>query len=211
MFGVNHPSTISKKNQNKLKKFSIIGVWVNLATVLRDLKDYQQSIEYFEIALQARKELEGDESHNYAMALAMSAGSYRLNNDTDTAYKYLKEAYLLLSRHYKGEHWLPWAVVLGSMGLLYKQTEKYDRAIDAYERWLKVREKILGPMHPDTLAVRHNLGNLHLEHGKHELGKEILEQNVKYMDERNEQQHQLAHELEEKQLAEKGIDPEKVH
>lgn len=93
MFGDNHPSTISAS--------------LNLATVLRDLKDYQQSIDYYEKAIQGRKALEGEASPNYAIGLGMCAGAYRLNGDFDTAYKYLKEAYLILSNHYGSEECAP--------------------------------------------------------------------------------------------------------
>lgn len=77
------------------------------------------------------------------------------------------------------------------MGMLYKQQEKYDRAIDAYLRCLGVREKLLGPAHPETIAVRHNIGELYNAWGKPDEGKPYLETNIKYMNEINEQQKKL--------------------
>lgn len=180
MFGINHPSTIS--------------VCINLATVLRDLEDYEQSISYYEKAIQARKTIEGDSSPNYALVLGMCAGAYRLNNDTDTAYRYLKESYGILASHYSTEECVPCAVVLNSMGLLYKQRNQLDRAADAYERCLVVREKLLGPKHPETIAVRHNLGDLYMTWEKTDKGREMLELNVKYMDELKEEQEREANE-----------------
>ena len=182
LLGTNHPSTIS--------------VCVNLATTLRDLRDYEQSIKFFEEARIARKETIGDSHPDYAMVLGMSAGSYRKSGDTDTAYKYLKEAYVIMANNYQGEECIPCAVILNSMGLLYKQTKKYERALDAYERCLKVREKLQGPSHPDAISVRHNIGELYTTWGKPEEAKMILEENVKYMDElreRQEKEHQERH------------------
>ena len=69
LYGKHHPSTIS---------------WlVNLATVLRDLKDYDQSIKYYEEARVIRREIEGEHDPNYAVILGMSAGAYRLKGDTE--------------------------------------------------------------------------------------------------------------------------------
>jgi tetratricopeptide (TPR) repeat protein len=62
MLGTNNPSTIS--------------ACVNVATVLRDLKDYKQSIKYYEEAKQARIETVGESHPDYAMVLGMSAGKF---------------------------------------------------------------------------------------------------------------------------------------
>lgn len=181
--GKEHPSTVS--------------ACINLATVLRDLKDYDQSIKYYEEAKEARKAAEGENSPNYALVLGMSAGAYRMNSDTDTAYKYLKEAYVIMANHYKGENCLPCAVILNSMGMLYKQQEKYDRAADAYERCLKIREEHLGPTHPDSIAVRHNLGDLYTMWGKPEEARVYLEDNLKHMEELKERQRKAQESVKE--------------
>ena len=120
----------------------------------------------------------------------MSAGAYRLSGDTDTAYKYLKDAYLIMANANKGEECLPCAIILNSMGLLYKQQEKYDRAVDAYERCLSVREKLLGNHHPDTIATRHNLGELYTVWGKPEQAKIYIEDNLMYMEELKKKQQE---------------------
>ena len=174
MLGKDHPSTIS--------------ACINVATVLRDLKDYPQSVKYFEEALQARLSSEGEDSPNYGILLGMSAGSYRLNGDTKTAYRNLKDAYVVMAKHHRGEECLPCAVILNSMGLLYKQEGKHERACDAYERCLAVREKILGGFHPDTLATRHNLAELYTIWGKPEEAKKIIEENLKQMEELKKKQ-----------------------
>ena len=93
------------------------------------------------------------------MVKAMAAGAYREINQEDKAYEYLKDAYMIIALEH-GEENVAAAAILNSMGLLYKKQDKLDRAQDAYERSLEVREKLLGEDHPETLAVRHNLGEL---------------------------------------------------
>lgn len=74
------------------------------------------------------------------------------------------------------------------MGLLYKQQGKLERAVDAYERCLRVREKVLGPAHPDSIATRHNLAELYTTWAKPEKAREFLEENLKHMDELKKRQ-----------------------
>ena len=174
LLGKRHPSTIS--------------ACVNLATVLRDLKDFDESIKFYEDAREIRLEVLGDNHPDYAMVLGMSAGAYRMNGDTATAYRYLKEAYVIMANNFNGEEWVPCAIILNSMGLLYKQQHKYERALDAYESCLKTREKVQGPSHPDSIATRHNIAELYNVWGKPEEAKTILEENIKYMDQLRKRQ-----------------------
>lgn len=62
-----------------------------------------------------------------------------------------------------GEENIGAAAVLNSMGMFYKKWEKHDRALDAYERALGVRERLLGEEHPESIASRHNIGELLVE------------------------------------------------
>lgn len=38
-----------------------------------------------------------------------------------------------------------------------------ERAIDSYERALKIREEVMGDDHPDTISTRHNIAELYIE------------------------------------------------
>jgi tetratricopeptide (TPR) repeat protein len=67
---------------------------INLATVLKDLHEYERSAEIYERAIESRKQLDGENSMNYAMAKAMAAGSYRELGNYEVADQYLKDAYL---------------------------------------------------------------------------------------------------------------------
>jgi tetratricopeptide (TPR) repeat protein len=84
-----------------------------------------------------------------------------------------------------GEENISAAVILNSMGLLYKKQGKFERSIDAYNRALKVREEELGEDHPDCVATRHNIAELYIQWAKPDKAKEILERNIAIMEERN--------------------------
>jgi len=54
-----------------------VNAQINLATVLKDLKKFDEAIKIYEKALEGRRVSEGESSLNYAMAKAMAAGAYR--------------------------------------------------------------------------------------------------------------------------------------
>ena len=62
-YGENHQSTVNAQ--------------INLATVLKDLKKFDEAILIYEKALEGRRASEGESSLNFAMAKAMAAGAYR--------------------------------------------------------------------------------------------------------------------------------------
>ena len=182
LYGPYHPSTA-----NSL---------INLATVLKDLHEYEESIPIYERAIEAREKTEGDDSINYAMAKAMAAGSYREAGKFDMADKYLKEAYLRVATEF-GEETVSAAVILNSMGMLYKKQGKFERSLDAYNRALRIREEEQGEDHPDTLATRHNIAELYITWAKPDKAKEYLELNIKYMEQRSEKDKETAKKIEE--------------
>jgi len=105
---------------------------------------------------------EGDNSINYVMAKAMAAGSYRELGNFAVAEEYLKDAYLRVAMEF-GEDNVSAAVILNSMGLLYKKQGKLERALDAYQRALSVREAEFGEDHPDCCATRHNIAEVYIQ------------------------------------------------
>jgi tetratricopeptide (TPR) repeat protein len=107
LYGDLHPSTV-----NSL---------INLATVMKDLKEYEESLPLYEKAIEARRQLEGENSMNYALVKAMAAGSYRDSGNFAKAEEYLKDAYLKITMEVGDEDNLSAAVILNSLGLLYKK------------------------------------------------------------------------------------------
>lgn len=146
-YGEDHPSTINAV--------------LNYANVLKDTKDYNKSVVMFERAINGRKNTEGDDSLNYAMAKAMAAGAYREIGDYVTSDLYLKDAYLKVALEY-GESHISCAAILNSQGMLFKKQGKFERALDSYNRALEIKIEHFGEDHPETCATRHNIGEVYV-------------------------------------------------
>jgi tetratricopeptide (TPR) repeat protein len=67
------------------------------------------------------------------------------------------------------------------MGMLFKRQSKFERALDAYQRCLKIREENQGEDHPDAIAVRHNIAELYVIWAKPDKAKEYLQKNIEIM------------------------------
>lgn len=65
--------------------------------------------------------------------------------------------------------------------MLYKKQGKFERAKDNYERSLVIREKFFGADHPETMATRHNLGEMFVSWAKPDQAKEYFNMNVELM------------------------------
>ena len=92
----------------------------------------------------------------------------------------MKEAYTCVAMQF-GENNITCGVILNSMGMLYKKQQKYERALDAYQRCQSIREEHMGDDHPDTVAVRHNIAELYIQWAMPEKAKEYLEKNIEVM------------------------------
>ena len=121
------------------------------------------------------------------MCKAMAAGAYRDSGDYVTADLYLKDAYLKVALEY-GEDSVSASVILNSQGMLYKMQSKFERARDNYEKSLQIREKFFGADHPETMATRHNLGELYISWAKPDKAQEYFEQNVELMQKKSEKE-----------------------
>jgi len=106
IYGEVHPSTMN--------------ALINLATIHKDLKEFDIAAQIYERAIQGRKQTDGDNSVNYAMAIAMAAGAYREIGELDKSDKYLKEAYMIIAMEH-GEDNMAASAILNSMGMLYKK------------------------------------------------------------------------------------------
>ena len=65
-----------------------------------------------------------------------------------------------------GEENVTAAVILNSMGMLYKKQGQFERSFDAYTRALRIREESQGEDHPDCIATRHNIAELYITMAK---------------------------------------------
>lgn len=77
---------------------------------------------------------------------------------------------------------------LNALGLLYKHTKDLTRAEQCLAQALQLRLEWSSPHHPETMAIRHNLGEVLIVSGRAEEGKELLRENVRLMEEKRKGQ-----------------------
>jgi tetratricopeptide (TPR) repeat protein len=58
-------------------------------------------------------------------------------------------------------------MTINNLGNLYYSMRDYAKAEHFFQRALKVREKALGPDHPDTALALNNLALLYIARGEH--------------------------------------------
>jgi len=68
------------------------------------------------------------------------------------------------------------ARLLDTLGIVHQHAGLYDEARELFERGLAVRERLYGPHHPETAAIRKNLGLLLGLEGEHEISLRHLGQ-----------------------------------
>ena len=108
----------------------------------------------------------------------LAAAVYREQGNLEKSMQYLKDSYLIYATNDKSEETVPIGTILNSMGLVYTDLRKFERAEDSYLRSLKIRERLVGSAHPDTVAVRHNLAQLMVKWAKPIKAEEYIKLNL---------------------------------
>ncbi len=75
-----------------------------------------------------------------------------------------------------GEGPVSLAATLSNLGEVSRRQERLDKATEYFSQALKLREKSLGPEHPDTLISRQNLAVIQMSLGQWDTAKASLEQ-----------------------------------
>jgi tetratricopeptide (TPR) repeat protein len=60
------------------------------------------------------------------------------------------------------------ATSLNNLALLYRDQGRYEEAEPRFQRALEIREKALGPEHPDVAQSLNNLAGLYHDQGRYE-------------------------------------------
>lgn len=81
-----------------------------------------------------------------------------------------------------GEESVEAASVLNSQGKLYTKQELYGQGLNVYERSLKIRTTEMGQDHPNTIATRHNIGELYTQWGKPTKAQKYYNENIELME-----------------------------
>jgi len=70
------------------------------------------------------------------------------------------------------------ADTLNNLAIIYKKQKKYAEAELLYQRSLNIREKALGPSHPDVATSLNNLAILYEDQGKYAAAEPLLQRSL---------------------------------
>jgi len=62
---------------------------------------------------------------------------------------------------------------MDNLALVLRKQGKYEASEEMYQRALELREKVLGPEHPDVLISMNNLAGVLRHQGKYEAAEEM--------------------------------------
>jgi eukaryotic-like serine/threonine-protein kinase len=70
---------------------------------------------------------------------------------------------------------LPWATLYGHLGTVHNAAGHRDEALSFAEKALEIRERVLGPEHPEVAANLHNIASVYRERGEYGIARELAE------------------------------------
>ena len=130
----------------------------NLGSVLEELGEYGAARALHERALAIEEESYGPESLQLVPCLNTLAVFQQSQGEHDSARRLYQRALAIYQTH--GVEDAETARCLNNLGALLEQEGALDEARPLHERALSIREKILGPDHPDTAISLNNLSVL---------------------------------------------------
>eukprot|EP00330_Aristerostoma_sp_ATCC50986_P003472 CAMPEP_0114597758 /NCGR_PEP_ID=MMETSP0125-20121206/20094_1 /TAXON_ID=485358 ORGANISM="Aristerostoma sp., Strain ATCC 50986" /NCGR_SAMPLE_ID=MMETSP0125 /ASSEMBLY_ACC=CAM_ASM_000245 /LENGTH=88 /DNA_ID=CAMNT_0001802741 /DNA_START=173 /DNA_END=435 /DNA_ORIENTATION=- len=87
------------------------------------------------------------------------AGTYRELGKFGKSEEVLLEALKIFTTEL-GEEDLNTAAAFNNLALTYKKMKEFSKAEENYFKALRIREKMLDELHPDLIAIKHNIGEL---------------------------------------------------
>jgi Tetratricopeptide repeat. len=146
-------------DNRSLKSQSTLGVLVYTQG------QYDVAVKHFEGVLTARQKQLGEQhkltadAHNRLAAVYFELGQL---NQADVHYSAALQTYEDLDL----DHSLVYARVLNNRALLWRQQQKYSRAIEILNQSRQIQQQQLGVNHPDLASVENNLGLLSYDLGQ---------------------------------------------
>ncbi|MFD1396523.1 tetratricopeptide repeat protein [Kroppenstedtia eburnea] len=117
---------------------SMFDLWIVLAGVYMELKEWEQAESCFEMALSLKEKVIGGEKDRFITAYARLGLLYMIQNRKDQAYTMLQEA-IQLGKKYNDAPHLTHALLM--MGDFYRKQNQTDQAILYYRQGLELAQK----------------------------------------------------------------------
>ena len=105
------------------------------------------------------------------------ADTYLDRHDADSAKQTLEEILQIEDRH-SNQDQVVVAHTLQNLGIIARRRKQYQEALDDFWRAEKIREQIYGPVHPSTVSLLVNLGNVYHAQGDDVRAEEVFQQAI---------------------------------
>jgi tetratricopeptide (TPR) repeat protein/nucleoside phosphorylase len=138
-----------------------------LADYLKRKADYDQSLQWYELALAIYEQVGGKERLETVSIRNSMVDVYFYKGDYDKALPLAKEALNICERVLGEEHTLT-TENLNNLGGIYYAKGEYDKVLPLWERALEILEQVLGKEHPDTTNILSRLANIYQTKGEYE-------------------------------------------
>ena len=115
-----------------------------------------------------------DASINTLGSISNLAKIYKESDEYSNAMMHLKEKF---SKFLEDKQWV-YSILRPEtqyiLGMLYEGIRNLTTSEFCYKQYLEIKEKVLGPTHPDIIAVEINLGKLYFKMGKYDQAESLF-------------------------------------
>ncbi|UJR11897.1 hypothetical protein I4U23_016075 [Adineta vaga] len=119
--------------------------------------DLQASLEHFQVSLEIRQRLLGEDHPDVAEIYSFLGEIYRKMHDYDEALRYLVKA-MEIEEKTLPPNSLNLAATYDTIGIIYTTIDTYDTALTYYEKVLKIRQTVLPSNHPQIASINMSFG-----------------------------------------------------
>lgn len=158
-----------KRLSEKLKNVTSLDhkmyLYNQLATIYKDIGEYEESLNYQEKTLKLSEEILGENDLNLSARYSNISVIYRIMGKLSEALNYQEKA-LRLAEKMLGENDPDLATIYNNMSTIYLAMVKLPEALKYQEKALKLRKKILRDKHPDLAQSYNNISMIYQHMGK---------------------------------------------
>jgi tetratricopeptide (TPR) repeat protein len=130
----------------------------NIATVYRDLKDYEQAEKFFNCQLKGEQILYKPDNHRLLNTMMNMAALYIDQSKSHEAEELLKKI-LHKKKTSLGIGHEDTLAAMTNLAIAYRNQSQWKKAEDIEIQVLEIRKRFLPPHHPDVLTARNNLSH----------------------------------------------------
>ena len=167
------------ESKNSEKKLNIL---LQIATVCKDIGDYQKALYYLKLELTLREEVLGNKHPSLASSYNNLATIFNVMGAVDKALEFQFKA-LNLTEEVLGDKHSALATIYNNFSTIYKAMGELDKALEFQLKDLKLSEEFLGDTHPDLALSYNNLSAVYQDMGELEKALEFQHKALKIREE----------------------------